>query len=52
LTDDFENIVCAIEESKKLEEMAIDDLEGSLEAHEKKETRSPRESLTNKDDHQ
>jgi len=34
LTDDFENVVCAIEESRNLEEMTIDNLGASLEAHE------------------
>ncbi|XP_068475202.1 uncharacterized protein [Phaseolus vulgaris] len=34
LTYDFENVVSAIEESRTLEEMNIDDLSGSLEAHE------------------
>jgi len=34
LTDDFENIVCAIEESRKLEEMTSNDLESFLEAYE------------------
>jgi len=54
LTDDFENVVCATEESNFFEEMTIDDLEGSLETHEqrkkKKETRSFGGSLTNQDD--
>jgi len=55
LIDDFENVVCAIEESRNLEKMAIDDIENSLEAHEqrkKKKKRSLWGSLTNKDDHQ
>jgi len=34
LTDDFENVVCAIEESRNLEEMTIDDLRASFKAHE------------------
>jgi len=56
LADDFENVVCAIEESRNMEEMIIDDLAGSLEAHKQqkkeKETRSLGGSLTNEDDHQ
>ena len=36
LTDDFENVVCVIEESRNMEEMTIDDLAGSLEAHEQR----------------
>lgn len=35
LTDDFENVMCAVEDSKNLEEMTIDDIASSLEAHEK-----------------
>jgi len=34
LTDDFKNVVCAIDESRNLEEMIVDDLTCSLEAHE------------------
>jgi len=34
LTGDFENVVCAIEESRNLEEMIVDDLTSSLEEHE------------------
>jgi gag-polypeptide of LTR copia-type len=48
LTKNFENVVCAIEESKNLEEMTVDDLVGSLEAHEqrkKKKNESLEEAL-------
>ena len=48
LTENFENVVCAIEESKNLEEMTVDDLAGSLEAHEqrkKKKNESLEEAL-------
>ena len=34
LTDNFENVVCAIEESKDLAKFTVNDLVGSLEAHE------------------
>jgi len=36
LTNDFENVVCAIEELGNLEEMTINDLGASLEAHEQR----------------
>jgi transposase InsO family protein len=48
LSENFENVVCAIEESKNLEEMTVDDLVGSLEAHEqrkKKKNESLEEAL-------
>ena len=34
LTNDFENVVCAIEESKDLSKLTVEELAGSLEAHE------------------
>ena len=34
LTDNFENVVCAIEESKDLATFKVDELACSLEAHE------------------
>ncbi|CAH9057264.1 unnamed protein product [Cuscuta europaea] len=36
LTDKFENVVCAIEEARNIETLTIDDLSGSLEAHEQR----------------
>ncbi|GJZ83819.1 retrovirus-related pol polyprotein from transposon TNT 1-94 [Tanacetum coccineum] len=44
----FENVVCTIEESKNLEGMTIDDLAGSLEAHEQRKIKKNQESF---DDH-
>ena len=34
LTDNFENVVCVIEESKDLAKLTVNELAGSLEAHE------------------
>jgi gag-polypeptide of LTR copia-type len=34
LTGNFENVVCVIEESKNLAKLTVDELVGSLEAHE------------------
>jgi gag-polypeptide of LTR copia-type len=34
LTGNFENVVCVIEESKHLAKLTVDELAGSLEAHE------------------
>jgi gag-polypeptide of LTR copia-type len=53
LTNDFENIVCAIEESKNLAEITVDELSSSLEAHEQKKkeekARGVRRSTSNQD---
>ncbi|KAE8671027.1 hypothetical protein F3Y22_tig00112000pilonHSYRG00251 [Hibiscus syriacus] len=39
LTDNFENVVCAIEESKDLATLTVNELTGSLEAHEQRKGR-------------
>ena len=36
LTENFENVVCSIEESKDLAKFTVDELAGSLEAHEQR----------------
>jgi len=45
LTNDFKNVVCAIEESRNLEEMTSNDLAGSLEAHEQRKKKNKQEVL-------
>jgi len=44
LTDDFENIVCAVKESKDLS-IFSEELLGSLEAHEQRRRKKNEESL-------
>jgi gag-polypeptide of LTR copia-type len=36
LTDTFENVMCAIKESKNLDELLVDELAGSLMTHEQR----------------
>ncbi|XP_023521026.1 putative WEB family protein At1g65010, chloroplastic [Cucurbita pepo subsp. pepo] len=36
LTDNFENVICVIEESKNLAKFTVDELAGSLQAHEQR----------------
>lgn len=38
ITPKFDNIMVPIKESKKIEEMKVEDLQGSLEAHEQRIT--------------
>jgi hypothetical protein len=45
LIDDFENIVCAIEESKNLNELSVYELSSSLMAHEQRNKLKKKESL-------
>jgi len=45
LTDDFENIVCAIEKSKDLTVLSVEELAESLEAHEQRRRKKKEESL-------
>ncbi|GJW27365.1 retrovirus-related pol polyprotein from transposon TNT 1-94 [Tanacetum coccineum] len=45
LTDKFENVFCAIEDSKDIENITINDLAISLEAHEQRKLKKKQESL-------
>jgi hypothetical protein len=45
LTDIFENICCTIEESNDLAELSVDELAGSLLAHEQRKNLKKKETL-------
>jgi dGTP triphosphohydrolase len=45
LTNDFENVVYTIEESKNLAEMTVDELSSSLETHEQRKKKKKQEVL-------
>jgi gag-polypeptide of LTR copia-type len=45
LTDTFENVICTIEESKNLTELSINELVGSLSAHEQRKKLKMKEIL-------
>jgi hypothetical protein len=45
LTDMFKNMVCAIEESNDLAELTVDELVGSLLAHEQRKNLKKKETL-------
>nr|KYP40213.1 hypothetical protein KK1_038469 [Cajanus cajan] len=45
LTDSFENVICAIEESKDLTMITVDELAESLEAHEQRKKKKEEEIL-------
>jgi len=45
LTDNFESIVCAIEESKDLTTLTVDEFAGFLEAHEQRKKKKKEERL-------
>jgi len=45
LTDNFESIVCAIEELKDLATLTVDELAGSLEAHEQRKKKKKEKTL-------
>jgi len=45
LTDNFENVVCAIEESKDLAMFIVDELVGSLKTNEQRQKKKEKEIL-------